>query len=187
MPAKCAVLGCVKSVLARGLCGMHYERLRSRGSTDDPRRIEARFARNFHNGSGCWEWIGTAGKDGRGVIHYRGRQQLASRVSYQLHRGPIPDGLFVCHTCDNPRCVNPAHLWLGTATDNHRDMREKGRQSNKRCRGSEHGRALLSESQVKEIRSLRTSGMTLRIIGQRFGVSPQTVCAISKRRIWTHI
>ena len=89
---------------------------------------------------GCWEWIGSYNGTGRGQFKYtphpnpdkdqtgrKGRTVTAPRASYMLFIGPIPDGMFVCHRCDNSRCVNPYHLWLGTAEDNMRDMREKGR------------------------------------------------------------
>jgi hypothetical protein len=82
----------------------------------------------------CWPWSGQMmTKNSRGYLRVyidgKAKNVLCSRISFTLHKGPIPDGLFVCHTCDNPNCVNPDHLWAGTVTDNCRDMWRKGRQS----------------------------------------------------------
>lgn len=77
---------------------------------------------------GCWLWNGLLNRKGYGSFRFRGKQQCAHRVAYKLLVGEIPGGLFVCHSCDTPACVNPKHLWLGTAADNNRDRDIKGRQ-----------------------------------------------------------
>lgn len=75
----------------------------------------------------CWIWTGARHPFGHGLFMWEGKNQYVHRISWQLHKGPIPDGLYVCHTCDNPPCVNPDHLWIGTCGDNLRDMAAKGR------------------------------------------------------------
>lgn len=85
------------------------------------------FARLRIAESGCWEWTHRAKLKGYGQISIGGKHFMAHRLSYLLFVGPIPDGLFVCHRCDNPLCCNPSHLWVGSVRDNHRDMIAKNR------------------------------------------------------------
>lgn len=110
-----------------------------------PDYLARKFATKHFGGDGCWLWNGQIGKRGYGMIgvpkRYGPRIQYAHRVSWRLHRGEIPDGLSVLHRCDNPKCVNPDHLFLGTAGDNIRDCVAKGRQRNQNtgrthCRNS---------------------------------------------------
>lgn len=149
------------------------------------RSPEERFWRLVQKGDKCWLWLGDTGRTGYGALDNANRQHIrAHRFSWELHNGPIPDGLWVLHHCDNPPCVNPAHLFLGTPGDNVADKVAKGRQP----RGSAHKNALLTEEQVREIRRLRNDcGWKLKDIGDRFGVTKHTIWAIMKGRNWSHI
>lgn len=92
--------------------------------------IEERFWTKVKKTDGCWEWQRCLiGSMGYGSFWDGERKWVAHRYSYTLHNGPIPEGMCVCHTCDNPKCVNPAHLWIGTKADNNRDKIQKGRYS----------------------------------------------------------
>ncbi len=102
-----------------------------------------------------------------------------------IQRGEIPDGMYICHHCDNPSCVNPAHLFLGTPTDNMQDMRNKGRYDG--C-GESNGQATLTEGDVRKIRRLYAGGgITQRQLGELFGVCRAHIGHIVNRRHWTHV
>lgn len=101
--------------------------------------LPVRFWAKVAKSDGCWEWTGPRLPRGYGVIRADGRQTYAHRVSWLLHFGPIPDRAFVLHHCDNPPCVNPAHLWVGSQADNVRDMIAKGRaRYTNHARGDQH-------------------------------------------------
>lgn len=135
--------------------------------------------------SGCWLWLGHIEQGGYGKARFRRRAYRAHRLSWEAFHGPIQDGLFVCHRCDNPACVNPDHLWLGTHEENMQDMRDKGRapfgtdqrgESNPFCR--------LTEEIVRKVRA--ASG-TCPEIAIRFGLNKWTVHDVRARRTWRHI
>lgn len=141
--------------------------------------------------SGCWLWTGAMRPNGYGQMFYAGRPAKAHRVSFELHNGAIPTGLDVCHKCDNRRCVNPAHLFLGTRLDNMRDCAAKGRlsrgeQHGVRIRGELQGLSRLRSADVVEIRQL---GMheSKAVLARRFGVSETTIGDVLRRRTWKHI
>lgn len=134
--------------------------------------------------TGCWLWSGSMSTKIYGGMRYRGIPSRVHRVSWIVHRGEIPTGLCVCHRCDTPLCVNPAHLFLGTRRDNNLDRTRKGRTRNGNLRGSQHGMAKLNEDQARMIRRLYASGEKQQAIADRFGVSQGTVTQIVTGKAW---
>lgn len=111
--------------------------------------LKQRFSARIRVTPECWQWIGASGGGGYGHMRVSGKVVGAHRVSYELHRGPIPDGLHVLHSCDNPLCVNPAHLRLGTHQDNMADMYSRGRRT--AARGLRNGAAKLGDSGIQRV------------------------------------
>ena len=173
--------------------------------------IQDRCKRKLFEGLGqrqddrlCWEWSGAVNNHGYGRIrlHDKGRDvsQLAHRASFEHFNGKIPEGGHICHSCDNPRCVNPKHLFLGTAADNVADMIRKGRNCRgeamsaavkRGClRGEAHQNTKLSESDVREIIKLRSEGMTYREIAEAFNVditTPHKIVKYGYRQTLKHV
>lgn len=159
------------------------------------------FWRHVQKSDGCWLWIAHTNAGGYGEFRRHGRTEIASRVSWEIHNGPIPDGLFVLHNCpggDNPACVNPAHLFLGTNDDNMRDMVTKGRQvrgtthftrtmPDRIARGEACRTAVLTAEGVREIRQKLASGEDYRTVAATFGVSRSAIQAIIHGRSWKHV
>lgn len=147
--------------------------------------LEAAFWQYAKRGSNdeCWHWQGTIQNTGYGAIWYLDKLYLAHRVSWEIHNGPIPDGMNVCHECDNPPCWNPAHLFVGSDADNMADKVAKGRQP----RGETNGNARITEAQVIQIRALRASGYQQQELADMFGISQPTVGQIVRRVTWKHI
>lgn len=130
----------------------------------------------------CWEWSGYKAPSGYGRIKVgRGRAPaVAHRFSFVIHGGHIPRGHFVLHSCDNPGCVNPAHLRAGTAKDNTKDMLTRGREA----RGERAGSAKLTAIEVKAIRKLRNLGWSFTELGKHFGISWQHASRIASGAVW---
>jgi len=184
---KCSIDGCDRPFAAKNLCQWHHRRMIKSGdplaggfSYDSPKKaIEERTVRSLN---GCLEWTGAACHIGYGRMKVSGVKKLAHRVSYEIHVGPIPDGLFVLHRCDNPRCVDPAHLFLGTNQDNMDDMNAKNR--GRKARGSASGCAKLKESDVLKIRN---DIRNIRDIAASYGVGKSTIGYIKSRVTWRHV
>lgn len=133
---------------------------------------------------GCWLWPRIAVL-GYGHLKAGGKQWKAHRMMFSLVNGDIPTGLFACHRCDVKNCINPAHLFLGTALDNNRDCCAKGRHFSPP--GELHPNALLTESSVRMIRAHWEAGRTQISISKEFGVSNGTVRAVVVRQTWNHV
>jgi hypothetical protein len=134
---------------------------------------------------GCWPWIGDK-NGGYGRFECDDKKIPAHRFAYALLVGPIPDGLYVCHHCDNTACVNPKHLYAGTQAENVADMWRRGRSHDRR--GIGNSRAQLSERDVLEIRAAYAAGgITQRELSQRYRVCPSDVCHIITRKSWRHL
>ena len=112
-----------------------------------------------------------------------GKRQFVSRYIFDKYRGEIPKGLLVLHLCDNPGCVNPAHLYIGTNQDNTNDMIARGRAGD--ARGEKNGNAKLKEQQVKEIRSNKKDSQA--VLGRKYGVHRNTIFDIKHNRTWNYV
>lgn len=188
---KCSIPGCERNAWAKEMCSRHYGINRWHGTPHAEARQyltkmtpEERFWFHVTKGPECWGWSGHTSK-GYGVLTTAPhKQEKAHRFSYELHHGPVPRGKQVCHTCDNPPCCNPAHLFVGTQRDNTTDMMEKGRNGYRTHLGVDHGMAKLTEDAV---RTIRQSTGAARIMAARFKVSESTIYMIRGGHIWKHI
>ncbi len=160
-------------------------RYRSRVAAEN---VEARFWSYIlqpNDPNCCWPWQGQVDANGYGRFNWRrGETQLAHRLSYRLAHGELPVDRFVCHRCDNPPCINPAHLFLGTQLDNMRDAAAKGRTASPDRRGEEVNTAKLSTTDVVFIRGATA---TTAEVAALFDISQAQVNNIRKRRQWKHV
>jgi hypothetical protein len=158
-------------------------RIRNERRPSSEQRFWAKVVR--HGEEDCWQWDGSKNQDGYGRLGHNGSNAYgAHRLSYEIHHGPIPPGLLVCHHCDNPECTNPRHLFLGTNQDNASDKVRKGRS----VRGEESKASKLTEVQVRELRSMPRLSRQERIrLGADWGVGEFTIALVQSGKHWKHI
>jgi hypothetical protein len=154
------------------------------------RPIAERLERGKSVNGECWEWTGSYTRDGYGVMTFTNGKKRAQhrvhRVAYEHFKGESAEGKLVCHTCDNPKCFNPGHLFLGTNKENMQDMIKKGRK--RTTKGEESVNAVLTEEQVLEIIEKRNvQGMKLSDIAAEYGISFQHVSTLAKGQAWAHL
>jgi hypothetical protein len=135
----------------------------------------------------CWVWPDCKSKAGYGQFTYQSTRYYAHRAAYEIFCGSIPSGLDILHTCDNPPCCNPAHLWAGTALDNINDMISKGRARRTPARGETSVLAKITAEDVIAIRRMDAEGITHEVIATHFPIARCTVSAICRRSLWKHI
>lgn len=148
---------------------------------DDPRsNLLSKIAKSPN---GCWEWTGYRNENGYGRTYKNTRRIYAHRLSYELFCGPITDADTVCHRCDNPICVNPDHLFVGTRGDNNRDSVAKGRNA----RGERNNSAKLTEDQVRAIRTAKARGALSKDLADTYHVHKNMIHYICSRKNWKHV
>jgi hypothetical protein len=146
--------------------------------TRDRRPLLDRFFGNVVKADGCWEWSGTRHPFGYGRITMDGKTTFAHRASWVIHRGPVPEGLFVRHKCDNPPCCNPDHLELGTAKQNMEDKCARGRAA----RGVNVGMGKLLDEDVLAIRRVYLEGVGRSELARRYGVNRSVITRVINRK-----
>lgn len=162
--------GCLKA--EKNALAMKDMRLRQSGSLMD--RFFSRFVKLDN---GCWQWRSHTDKDGYGILPGTNQNTRAHRLSYEMHHGKIPDGLIVCHHCDNPGCVNPDHLFIGTQKDNAQDALKKGRH----YIGEKNGRSKLTRQNIEEILNSKLNGQQL---AEKFRVTRSTINNVRRGVTW---
>lgn len=150
--------------------------------TEFVERFESKFEKSEE---GCWIWTASVAGKGYGQMKLpkQRKQEYSHRLAYMIYKGEIPKGHDICHTCDTPRCVNPAHLFLGTRKDNLQDMKAK----NRHLCGIKNGGSKLTEEQVRQIKACLASGMPQKRIGLAFGIAQGTVSKINIGERWEHL
>lgn len=163
------------------------------------RPLVDRFWEKVKKSDGCWEWQGSTAGSGYGQLKVPGASRIgAHRFSWELHYGPIPPGLFVCHHCDNRTCVRPDHLFLGTSAENNADAARKGRfpkgkesypgkHPERYFRGQDNPNARLTDAAVRDIRRRCAAGESQRSLAREYGVDQTLISLVVLRKAWRHI
>ena len=136
----------------------------------------------------CWEWIGGINNVGYGQLTIDGKTDVAHRISFRVFKGKDPGKLYVCHKCDNRKCINPDHLFLGTALDNILDAQKKGRLNRIPWgRGTDMPNSVLNDDIVDKMRAAYDNGETAKSIAGRYGFNLSTVKGAVQRATWKHV
>ena len=191
---RCSFDGCTGVSFSKGFCAAHYQQQRA-GNELKPLQKQLHGLSEYDRliawtdvagPKECWNWTGSRNKKNwHGQWrNASGQIELTHRAAWRLFKGEIPPGMFILHRCDNPICMNPAHLFMGTQSDNARDMWEKRRAKPGTSLGEKHGMSKLTEDIVREIRASKESGIALAL---RLKISPVTVSEIRLRKTWKHI
>lgn len=162
-----------------------FKKRRFRGSTPEERFWKRVDKKHGHGPNGdCWIWLASCNKNGYGQVQFSDLSTSTHRVSYELVHGPIGNNYVDCvlHSCDNPPCVNPDHLFMGGRKDNVADMVSKGRMAG--AKGEKNCKDVLTEAQVMEIFKSDASNVDL---GEEYGVAPTTISAIRTQRNWKYL
>lgn len=186
----CSVESCTGKHDAKGFCQKHYLRWKTHGDAiNTPFNREKSFQERFEDKvelipfSTCHWWTANVSRR-YGQIQRNGKPTRAHRAAYELYIGPIPQGVYVLHECDEPLCVNPKHLFLGTSQDNTDDMVSKGR--DKKAFGARHYSTELTEKDILKIRNL--SGIVpQREIGRMFGLAQSSISLIINNKNWKQV
>jgi DNA-binding XRE family transcriptional regulator len=194
----CEIEGCDQKHVARGYCKTHWTRWKIHGDPlifksarkQDRKALTELFWRavDIRSEDECWLWQNAIDEDGYGRANWytvRGKRvRIAHRIAYEIFYKVEPGELQVCHKCDNPPCVNPHHLFLGTNKDNHADKKAKGRAP----KGGRNWSSAFYDKHIPEVRRLRfEEKLTNKQIAQRYGVSESTISHICTGRSWKHV
>ena len=188
MGSQCSLNECSTKMYARTYCEMHYKRFMKHGDPTmrvwaSPKLQEERFARlTVESDNGCVEWRSAAGTRKYGYFGGFG-ERLAHRAAWVMLYGPVPKGMYVLHTCDNPPCVNSEHLFLGTASDNAQDAVSKDRHT----RGGRHHSAKLTDDAVAKLRDRWLSGESIYALSKEIGISKVSTSRAVRGKTWKHL
>lgn len=185
----CSIDDCTRQVIARAMCDMHWQRWRATVDIDAVHQqdIERKFWLRVQkpvDASQCWLWTGAHTELGYGLFRVRTKKIYAHRYSYFLANGKWAEPMTL-HSCDNPQCVNPAHLREGTHQDNMQDIDARNRRTV--SRGSQIGTSVLTESQVAIIKTLCNVSSNRQFLKQTFKVSDTTISHIRLGKSWKHV